>query len=215
MANKMIVVETKQVKSLCLELKGFEKEAQEATYHALKRTMSFFVAEAGRQVTAKYAVKKSEVKDSFKPYNPTKKNLSAGFESTGYTLSMAHFPHTPSTLKTGKYKVKVAIFKGRKQVFNGCNEAAPYVGPTGAKSPDKVQNNIFQRRGTFSVMQKGRYKGNKREDIIVPRTLSIPQMLGNEGVSENVTSAALEVFNKRLEHELERAFEKTAKEVSK
>lgn len=215
MPKELILVDTKQIKALTMNLKGIEVEATNACYHALKRTMSFFQAETARVVTENYAVKKSEVRASLKANNPTKNRLEAGFTSTGYTFSMAHFPHTPSVQRGGRYKVKVAIKKGKKSVFKGLHEASPYVGRTGAKSEDKTQFNVFQRTGVFAIMKKGRYEGLRREEIIVPRTLSIPQMISNDNLSERIMKASAETYDKRFEHELNRALEKVRKEVEK
>lgn len=204
--ESLIISDTKQIDRLVLELKGFEKEASEVLYNALNRTVEFTVNEAARQVVQKYAIKRADVKAALTPKRPSRFDLSAGVRVKGHTLSFAHFPHTPSKPRKGKYKVKVTVFKGQKRDLNTNPKA--FVAPTGANSPEKVQSNIFIRTGVKRVATKGRYAGQMREAITLPRTLSVPQMVGNAVVTEKIQEKAAEKLQQRVEHEITRSFSK-------
>lgn len=203
MAQEIIAIDTKQLDRLTFELKGFEKEVGLAAYHALNRTIDYVITQVGRIVPKEYAIKAKEVKESFKGgiKRPTKEDLTASITSIGHTLSLAHFPHSPQAppAKRRKYKVKATIKRGSRQTIN--TDPKPFVAPTGATSPDKTQYNIFRRLGS------------ERLPIAVVRTLSIPQMIGNEKVAEQIQKAAQEKFDERLEHEIIRAMTTMEKKI--
>lgn len=190
---KDILIDTKKIETLTIELKGFEKEIGEATYHALNRTLDQVVTQVGRIIPKEYAIKAKEVKATFAGgiKRPTKSNLEASLTSTGHTLSLAHFPHTPSTPSSKKYKVRATIKKGVRKTIN--SNPKPFVMSTGAKTSDKTQYNIFRR------------EGKQRMPIKVLRTLSIPQMITNEKLTDQIQEFATEKMNERLQHEIERA----------
>lgn len=191
MAKGPILVDTKQLDRLIIELKGFEKEMGEAVYHTLNRTIDQVITQTGRIVPKSYAIKNKEVKQSFARgiKRPTKNNLKASITSKGHTLSLAHFPHSPKTRLKKRYKVKATIKRegGRKTINT---QPLPFIASTGAKSSDKVQHNIFKRIGT------------SRLPIKLIRTLSIPQMITNEKVASQIQRAAQERYEDRLEHEV-------------
>lgn len=193
MSKDTIFINTKQIDRLYIELKGFEKEVGAATYNALNRTFDYVITQVGRIVPKEYAVKASDVKESFKGGKrmPTQNNLTAALISKGHTLSIAHFPHSPKMppAKKKKYAVKVTIKRdgGRKTINT---DPKPFLMHTGAKSADKVQFNVFRRTG------------KKRFPITVIRTLSIPQMITNERIAQEIQKAADEKLMERLEHEI-------------
>lgn len=204
MANN-IIVDTKQLDRLTLELKGFEKEVGEAAYHALNRTIDHVVTQVGRIVPKEYAIKAQEVKNSFKGgiKKPLKSDLTASITSRGHTLSLAHFPHSPQVPPITKrsYKVKATIKRGSRQTIG--TDPKPFIASSGAKSVDKVQYNVFRRLG------------KDRLPISVVRTLSIPQMISNAKVSEQIQKAAEEKFSERLEHEIIRTMTTIQKNIKK
>lgn len=193
MTKDPIFIDTKQIERLAIELKGFEAEVATATVSALNRTIDYTVTQVGRIVPKEYAIKASEVKASFKGgiKRPSANSLEASITSTGHTLSLAHFPHSPMVppSKKRKYAVKATIKRagGRKPINT---EPKPFIMTTGAKSDDKVQFNIFRRLG------------KARLPVTVIRTLSIPQMITNEKVAEQIQKAANEKMAERLEHEI-------------
>lgn len=196
MGKGLIQIDTRQIDLLSVELQSFPKQTQTAMYHALKRSLDQTKNEIGRIVPKEYAIKSKEVKESFNGgvNYPTKENLEASLISTGKRLSFAHFPFTPKTaVRKGKRAVvKVTIKKSRPKVASKVG----FTASTGAKSEDKVQFNVFRRLG------------KERFPISPIRTLSIPQMITAEGMEEKIQSFALEKFEQRLEHEMNRAMDR-------
>lgn len=202
MANGPILIDTKKIDRLAIELKGFEVEVAESTYHAINRTLDHVVTKVGQIIPKTYAIKASEVKESFKGgiKKPSKTNLSASLTSKGHTLSLVHFPHTPKSPQGKKTKIKVKIKKadGSKEVKT---KPKAFLASTGALSEDKIQYNIFHRTG------------KERLPIIVPRTLSIPQMITNEGVADQIQKIATQKLAERLEHEITNRMTSMSKRV--
>jgi len=195
----IITVDTKQIDRLTMELKGFEKEVGEATYHALKRTVDFVATQIGRIVPKSYAIKASDVKDTLKKKYPSKSNLSAGVESKGHTLSFYHFPHSPKVPQPAgrKYKVKATIKResGSRTVST---DPKPFIATL-----------------TGGISHVVKRKGQERKPIVVLRTLSIPQMITNKKVGDEIQKAAMEKFDERLEHEIIRSVTSIEKNMRK
>lgn len=196
-----ILIDAKSINTLCIELKGFEKEVGMATYRAINRTIDRVVTKVGRIVPQHYAIKSKDVKESFENgiKRPSYRKLEASLTSRGHTLSLAHFPHSPQAPSRRKYKVKATIKKssGRKviqPVKKGELTLKPFIMSTGADPADKtkIPYNVFRR------------DSKRRMDLVVPRTLSIPQMITNSGVADEVSEFAAEVLSERLQHEIER-----------
>lgn len=201
MGKGLVQIETRQIDVLSIELESFPKQTQTAIYHALKRSLEQTKTEIGRIVPKEYAIKSKEIKESFNGgvNYPTKTNLEASLTSKGKLLSFSHFPFTPKTaIRKGKRaKVKVTIKKSRPKV----TLKTGFTASTGAKSQEKVQFNVFHRLG------------KERLPIAPIRTLSIPQMITAEGMEEKIQNFALEKFEQRLEHEINRAMDKVQDKV--
>lgn len=208
MGKDTLYFDTKHLDRLTLELKGFEKEVGEAARLAIDRTLDHIVTKVGQTVPKYYAVKSTEVKESFKGgiKKPTKTNLTASVTSVSRRLSFAHFPYTPKTPKRGRkgtksvfqYAVMVTIKKDKGKVLSRTG----FVATTGAKSEDKTQFNVFHRLG------------KNRFPIAPIRTLSIPQMITNEGIGKIVMESAEQKMKERLEHEIMRQMTTVAKKIS-
>lgn len=204
MSKDFILIDSKSIDKLAIELKGFEKEVSEATYHALGRTLDQVVTKVGQLVPKEYAIKAKEVKDVVKKglKKPTKTDLSASITVKGHTLSFAHFPFTPKKPRKAKKSafekaVMVTIKRSKGQTLS----RKGFVAKTGAKSQDKTQFNVFMRLG------------NARLPIAPIRTLSIPQMITNEGIAEKVMESASQNLNERLEHEITRSIMNIGKKM--
>lgn len=204
MAKGGIEINTKQLDRLTIELKGFEDKVGEAAFHALNRTIDYTITQIGRIVPKEYAVKANEVKATLRGRRPSNSDLSASIESKGHTLSLAHFPHSPQKppVSGRKYTVKAKIKKDAGQKVLKTNPKA-FVATTGARATDKTQYNVFMRIG------------DKRLPIKVIRTLSIPQMITNDNVGEQILKSAQEKLDERLEHEITFRMTSTQKKISR
>lgn len=204
MKKGLIQIDTRQIDLLSVELQSFPKQTQTAMYHALKRSLDQTKNEIGRIVPKEYVIKQREVKETFNGgiNYPTKDNLNASLISTGKRLSFAHFPYKPADPLLAKMlqirygtplKVKIKKRGGYKTISP---KHGAFIASTGAKSADKTQYNVFRRLG------------KERLPIAPMRTLSIPQMITAEGMEEKIQSFALEKFEQRLEHEMNRAMDR-------
>ncbi len=219
-----LTVDEKVYKSMTVAFKDFPKECDIATYHAINRTLDSCKSKLGRIIRTRYAVDKKAIEETMRVNRPSQRDPSASISFTGYTLSMAHFPHTPGTPRKNKYQVRTEIIKGGKI---GMGRKA-FIAPTGAMSADKVQFNVFARKGPYvTPSAKSSWSGRTyktgpkrgmqilRQEIAPIRTLSVPQMVTNANVAEEILAHAGEVFEKRLAHELERAIMNIDKKVKK
>lgn len=75
-------------------------------------------------------------------------------------------------------------------------EDKPFVMKTGARDIGKVQLNVFRATGGKTRTGKSRLKSY--------RTLSVPQMLGNEAVADEAQTVMLQVFERDLMKNIEK-----------
>lgn len=198
-----IVVDTRQIDKLAMELRGFEKEVAMAAWSALTRTRYHVITVVGREVAKVYNIKASEIK---LPSNQKEKrtsvvkifikmpdvdDLSTSIEYTGRTLTMMHFGIKPlekfglPTKVTPEMPVKVKIKKrgGYKKIKSN---PKPFV----FMFPTNKNLNVWHRTG-------------KKFYPIEPfRTLSVPQMITNADIGDKIAKAAEEMLGKRLVHEI-------------
>lgn len=187
--GKDFFIDTRQLKSFRITLGGIEKQIPAATVAALNRTVDHSYTQIGREVSAVYAISQSNVKKTLRKHKANRGNLNAFITSTGHTLSMANFPFSPKKAGTKRaVTAKIKKADGIKKINTNPNV---FVAPTGASSPDSVQYNVFRRIG------------RKRLPITVIRTLSVPQMIGNEGIMSKIQAAVANKLNERIRHEID------------
>jgi hypothetical protein len=191
-----ITIDTKDLNKAIYELdKVAKREAPKAIKLALNRTLDFTATQYKKGVTERYTIKSKEVSDNLKKgkHYAKESDLTAYIRSVGHRLSFAHFPYSPKTdIRGKKGAVKVSIKKSKRNVKsrNG------FVATTGAKSADKTQFNVFRR------LTKKRYP------IAPIRTLSIPQMVGNDELSKRLQPSINKKLEERLAHETKRALDR-------
>lgn len=182
MSKGNIFIDTKQLSSIAIGLRAFEKEMPGAAASALNRTVDFINTKIGKIVTSEYAIKTSDVKKTITKNKARKGDLSASLVSRGHTLSMSHFPFTPKQPGIKK-KVKVKIKKSDgMKVINTDPKAFVQV--------MKNSLNVFKRVGP------------DRKPVVLLRTLSIPQMINSENVEKEIQEAADKKLGERIEHEI-------------
>ena len=201
------------------DLKAKLEKMNKQSETVVKRTVSDFKSRApawvSAAVTEYYAIKKSEVKGAMtgvkkgigkiKVAGVTVDEISLVY--SGRLLTPTHFKMKPSTppKKRAKniksetagdvatvtplapYQVSAEIKKGKRvtfpgQVFLGTNKGAGYI--------------PFQR------------ESEERTDIKSIKTVSIPQMITNEQVGEEIKKKIDEGLSKRLEHHLQQELAK-------
>jgi hypothetical protein len=191
-----LILDSSGLKKLDKSLSNFKEQIPAATTSALNRTLDYTSTQWRKLITERYAIKSTEIKDSISKKPASKSNLSASLNVRGSRLSFVHFPFSPKMPGTHR-AVKVKILKdgGSKQIKT---QNKPFIAPTGAKSADKVQYNVFKRTT------------EKRKPIVVLRTLSIPQMASYKGISERVQTIAAKKLEERIDHEIQWRLKKAA-----
>lgn len=198
------------------KLEKIEKQGEIVT----KRTLSDIKKRApgwvAASVTKVYNIKKAEVLGTQKKGKPAGSikvkgekvdDMQLVFE--GRLLTPVHFGMAPKRPPAGgkSYTLKAQIFKGKQVVIGRYNKkkipGGPYsershniLMPTGAAAADKVSHIPFQR------MSKNRL------DIKKFTTLSIPQMITNEQVANDIRATLNENIEKRLDNHMKAAMEK-------
>jgi len=168
----------------------------------VKRTISDFKSRApawvGAAVTKTYGISKGDVKGAFKG---VKKGIGSikvsgvevenmGLVYEGRTLTPTHFkmkPTSPPKKRPAPYQITAEIFKGKRlrlsrHAFLATNRGGGYI--------------PFQREGAA------------RYPIKAIKTVSIPQMLGNETVSKDIMENIETGLEKRVVHHLEQILKK-------
>ena len=172
-----------------------------------------------KAVTAEYTIKASEVKGALQGSHNVGTVVLGGvklddirLEYSGRVLTVTHFKYTPKKeaalgkkrgLIPGQYTangrpvvwafqrkkkaIKVEIHKGQKVDLHGRYDTTPFI--TSMKGSPEMP---FQR------------KGEARTDVVSMRTVSIPQMITNEKVAEDINDRISDGLAKRLQHHLER-----------
>lgn len=157
-------------------LAGVPKGFETAMMRSLNRALYEGRTVAIRETTARYTVKASEVRPTFKMTTAHKKNLTASLESKGASLTLSTFAHSPKTDTTGanRKQIRVAV---KKSGLKPLGQAFVHKG------------RIYQRLGSSSYPISQRYGP------------SVPSMLNNDEVVDKVVEKMGESVEKRLEHE--------------
>lgn len=193
-----VYIDTREFKSITMKLVAVGKEMPQASVSALNRTIDHMATQTKREVAKIYAIKQADVAKTLKKNKASISNMDASLRSTGHTFTLYnHFNVNPkkppeTAVKFGKgrtlegkgYKVKVKVKKaeGMQQINT---DPKPFI----ASANNSTQ--IFKREGAA------------RKPVSVLRTLSVPQMVSNEGVSDIIMVAAQKKLQERITHEVE------------
>ena len=186
-------------------LKGLNKDVEKAISRTMSDCKTRAPAQVTKAVTAVYGIKSSEVSEAGKAAKGGAKRVgsikvsgvtvdSVRLTYKGRRLTPVHFSMTPKQRPEGKkkYKVKAAIYKGKKKTLG----TGVFLAPSGSEGTAQIP---FKRTT------------EKRYPIEAIRTVSIPQMITNEGVAEDIQARMDELLAKRLEHQTKRLAEKGKK----
>jgi len=207
----VLTVSLKNYKALEEKIMAIHKGSETV----IKRTVSDFKSRApgwiASAVTSVYNIKKTEVMGAKKNAQSVGKIKVSGvlvdnvqIEFSGRLLTPVHFGMKPKSPPPGRsYTLKMQVFKGRQKVIGRYYNTRTPGGPfsershnilmhTGAKTADKVQYIPFQRMS------------RDRNDLKKFTTISIPQMITNENVSQLIQQKIEEGLSSRLEHHLKR-----------
>lgn len=208
-----VKIELKDYKQIMSDLGKLEKSARKVVDATTKDFKSRGPGWISQEVTKEYRIKKAEVSKSSSAgtVKPKLQGDTISIAYKGRVLTPLHFLLTPKAAKgfknsktlvnadnlniaggrtpptayartPRKYKVSVTIKKGSKKQLLGKNDNPVFIGPNGLP---------FQRTGD-----------GRKIDVI--RTVSLPQMVGNEEVQENISKTIDEKLGKRFEHHMKR-----------
>lgn len=192
-----LYIDSKGLGSIQINLQKVAKQIPGATLSALNRTLDFTTTKTVKEVTNEYTVKNKTVKQTIKKVKAKGSSLYAYISSTGPTISLAKFQHTPRKYNKKSKDVKVKIKKaGGYKVIN--------------TNPKAFVQQIYG--GEAEIYMR---KGSERFPVIKLKSLSVPQMISNEKIIKSVQDAASKKLQERINHEIEWRLNKLANKGGK
>lgn len=208
LGNNPISIQLRKYDKLVKKLEKLNKDSEVALKKTVSDLKSRAPAQVTKAVTARYNIKAGEVTAAGKIAKttatviktPSKPIDTVQMTYTGTLLTPTHFNMKPKSRPQGtkdengrtikkpkKYEVSAEIIKGQRKglgpnVFLGGNKG-------GTDIP-------FQR------------KGDSRTPIQAIKTLSIPQMISNETVYQDIQKNLEELISNRVNHHVEQALKK-------
>lgn len=181
----MIKVDAEKIKEVEKQLGSFSNKAPTVISRALNRAAENARTNAVKKAREEYEIKAKDVRGTISITKANKSFLGARVESKGERIPLDRFkvsPKNPRPKKPPKV-LKVAVKK------NGLKDLI------GAFVADIHGNKVFTRKGKSRL---------PIERLFGP---AVPQMLGNQDVKAFIESEAQKVFDKRLDHEIQRVLE--------
>ncbi|KZL88710.1 phage tail protein [Clostridium magnum] len=182
MIGSAITINATKVKEVEKELGQYKTKAPLALSRALNRAAANAKTNASKKAREKYNIKARDVNSTIKIAKASKGSLRAVVKSTGERLPLIKFkvsPPNPRPKKPPKV-LRVAVKKGGLKELVGGFVAS-------------INGNKVFRRTLKSRLPI--------EQLFGP---AVPQMLGNVSVKEFIEGEAAKVFDKRLDHEIQR-----------
>lgn len=189
------------VKKAQAVLSGVEGGIEKAVMRSMNRALSSGKTALVKGVKSTYEVNDEPVRDAVKVRRAFVTRLAGSIDVKGKALSARHFAHDPAgkdTTGSSRKTVRIAIKKGKTSALK---TGFIWDGGWGTE-----KHAIYLRSGGKVRATKGRHAGKKyMVDKLKKMTgPSVPQMAGNEEVSEAVEKRVQEIFERRLTHETNR-----------
>lgn len=177
----VVDVDKKMVKEIEKRLGDMNRRAPNAISNALNRAMNNVSSNISKEVRKEYVIKAKDVRETIRKTRATRSNLSATVISRGGAIPLDRFRVSPKTVQPRRKKpIRVEVKKdGLKELLG-----AFVANINGIK--------VFKR------------VGKKRLPIKRLFGPSVPQMLDNEEVRDKIEKQGQEMFEKRLDHEINR-----------
>lgn len=186
MIKQTIAVDERIIRSVQAQLSGIEHKAPNVIANALNRTMSNLAANINREVRAKYNIKTSDIKGSLEKKRANKNNLSASIKSKSGVIGLDHFKVSPLKVQPKRKKpIKTAVKKGATKSLPG---------------------GFVQDVNGLKVFVRNTKKRLPIRRLYGP---SIPQMIENENIRDELDLKASAMFKQRLDHEISRLIERS------
>ena len=189
------------VKKAQAVLSGVEGGIEKAVMRSMNRALSSGKTALVKGVKSTYEVNDEPVRDAVKVRRASVTRLAGSIDVKGKALSARHFTHDPAgkdTTGSSRKTVRIAIKKGKTSALK---TGFIWDGGWGTE-----KHAIYLRSGGKVRATKGRHAGKKYmvEKLKKMTGPSVPQMAGNEDVSETVEKRVQEIFERRLTHETNR-----------
>lgn len=172
-----VKIDKKDVEAAINVLSTTKKGAQTVVNRAINRALMRGRTVASKSLRGRYTIKASDVKKATRLRRPGGTETSGQLVFSGPELTMAHFRIRPSgrdTTGNNRQLVRVEVERtGLKPLKN----AFVYNGT------------VFQRKGASRLPIEPRYGP------------SVPQMVGNENITEGIQSEMRDTFLRRIDHE--------------
>lgn len=180
-----VEVNEELLKDVEKRLGSFYRKAPVVISRSLNRSLTTMTKSLNEEIRKEYTVKPTDVKKTLSKSTSSKGNLSAVLRSKGSVLPLNYFKFSP---KKANPKRKAPIKVGVKK-----NGMKPLLG---AFVADINGSKIFERAG------KKRLPINR---LFGP---SVPQMARNQDIKNIVNQKGYDMFNQRLDHEIQRILQR-------
>ena len=182
----MITLDVKQIKEVEAALSHIPGAIPKAVAMVLNRATETVKTEAARKVRATYVVKNSDILSTMKITKAFPSSLIARVTSTSGSMPLIKFKVTPNVPQP--QRTKPIIVRVKKS--GGGPVTRAFVAQMGS--------------GHLGVYMRAGKARSPIEQLYGP---SIPAMIGARSVTEWAEQKALEVIDKRLDHEINRILE--------
>lgn len=162
-----------------------EKKAPNVISSALNRALTNVASNVSKEVRQDYNIKAADIKSTLEKTRASKANLSAIVRSRGNLIPLDRFKVSPKKVSPKrKTPIKIAVKKTGMKPLGGAFVA------------DISGIKVFKRQS------------KKRLPIDRLFGPSVPQMLQNEGIRENINREGEDMFYRRLDHEINRILDR-------
>lgn len=187
-------------------LEGVPKGIEKAAMWSINDALAAGKTAVSVGIRKKYTVSASQIKETITVQKASQTRLEGAIESKGAPLSTRHFRHSPSgenTTGANRKAIRVTVKKGASSKYK-----TGFIWDGGYKDTGKYP--IFIRTGEKRTATKGYHKGKKYkvEGLKKSTSPSVPQMAGNEDVSERVQTRVESVLDSRMKHHTMRLLDK-------
>ncbi|MBN1071152.1 hypothetical protein DVV81_08210 [Clostridium botulinum] len=183
-------IDDSELKKAVSKLNNVPKEIPKATASAINRTLTFTRKRVNQEVRKTYNIKSAEVTKTLEIHKANASNLTASIISKGNRLTLGRFGRNTGNWTNGK-PVKVKVKKSGVKTVN--------------TSPKSF---VTALTGNSHIVKR---VSNKSYPIKVLHTLSVPQMISNQNISEKVQGEAGQKLQERINHEVEYRLSKYSK----
>lgn len=209
--------------NVSMEIKNYDlvKKQLDKMTEAPKNVMKNLTADAKKrvpgwvaaEVAKEYGVKKGEITGQkvgrVTPKGSSFKKVKIVY--TGRMLTHTHFSMSPTAPKAGGgYTLKATIVKGQRSTLGKVKKltkkqrAALTKNFTGSGTQKSDHSPIMLMRANGGHYLPFQRVSQKRNDIVVRKAVSLPQMVSSERTHDGIQNAINEGLSKRLDHHMKR-----------